>query len=67
MIHKALIEARSRGVAILLISNELDEILSLSDRIAVVYSGRIAGIGDPASFTVEEIGLMMAGAGKEVV
>lgn len=67
MIHKALIEARSRGVAILLISNELDEILSLSDRIAVVYSGRIAGIGDPASFTIEEIGLMMAGAGKEVV
>lgn len=60
-IHKALIELRDTGVAILLISMELDEIMSLSDRIAVMYNGQIMGEVDPQQVTVEEIGLMMAG------
>ena len=51
MIHKALIEASLAGAILLSLTKA--RILSLSDRIAVVYSGRIAGIGDPASFTVE--------------
>ncbi|MGJ8454380.1 ABC transporter ATP-binding protein [Pseudothermotoga sp. U03pept] len=60
-IHKTLIELRDSGVAILLVSMELDEIMSLSDRIAVMYSGQIMGEVNPQEVTVEEIGLMMAG------
>jgi simple sugar transport system ATP-binding protein len=60
-IHKALVELRDTGVAILLISMELDEIMSLSDRIAVMYAGQIMGEVRPEEVTIEEIGLMMAG------
>ncbi|HEY8541488.1 MAG TPA: ABC transporter ATP-binding protein, partial [Pseudothermotoga sp.] len=60
-IHKALIELRDTGVAVLLISMELDEIMSLSDRVAVMYNGEIMGEVDPQQVTIEEIGLMMAG------
>ncbi len=57
----ALLAQRARGVAILLISTELEEILALSDRIAVIYEGRIIGEvpGDRAN--TQKIGLMMAG------
>ena len=61
-IHHVLIEQRSAGVAILLISEDLDEILALSDRIAVIYEGKIVGILDRADADVETLGLMMAGA-----
>ncbi|WP_426449773.1 ABC transporter ATP-binding protein [Paenibacillus sp. S-38] len=61
-IHKRLLEQRSRGKAVLLISLELDEILQLSDRIAVIYEGRIVGVVDPASTSDRELGLMMAGS-----
>lgn len=61
-IHKRLIEQRDKGKAVLLVSFELDEILSVSDRIAVIYEGRIAGIVDPKSTSEQELGLMMAGA-----
>lgn len=60
-IHKVLIEQRSAGVAILLISEDLDEILALSDRIAVMYEGRIVGIVERDKADVETLGLMMAG------
>lgn len=60
-IYKSLIERSQQKVAILLISNELEEILSLSDRIAVIFRGEIMGIGKPDDFTKEEVGLMMAG------
>ena len=56
-----LIEERDRGSAVLLISEDLDEVLNLSDRIAVISDGAIAGIVDPRSTTPEEIGLLMAG------
>ena len=56
-----LLRARSEGKAILLISAELDELLNLADRIAVMYEGRIMGIVDADTASVEEIGLMMAG------
>jgi len=61
-IHQRLIEQRDIGVAVLLISTELDEILTLSDRIAVMYEGKIVGIVDADDANVREIGLMMAGA-----
>lgn len=60
-IHKRLLEQRQLGTAILLISEDLDEIRALSDRIAVMYEGRIMGILERSKATVEQIGLMMAG------
>ncbi len=63
-VHRKLIEQRDAGVAILLISTELDEILSLSDRIAVIYEGRIVGQMDANQADVNQIGLLMAGQGQ---
>jgi simple sugar transport system ATP-binding protein len=60
-IHKRLIEQRNQGTAILLISEDLDEVLALADRIAVMYEGEIVGIVEPNT-PVDELGLMMAGA-----
>ncbi len=60
-IHKKLIELRDSGAAILLVSAELDEILSLSDRVIVMYEGRVVGQVDPRSVGEAEIGLMMTG------
>jgi simple sugar transport system ATP-binding protein len=59
--HK-LLEQRDRGAAVLLLSEDLDEILSLSDRIAVIYEGRIVGIIPAQEVTREELGLMMSGS-----
>jgi len=60
-----LLEQRQKGTAILLISEDLDEIRALSDRIAVIYEGSIIGIVDRNQATVEQIGLMMAGISME--
>jgi len=60
-IHRRLLEQRAAGTAIVLISEDLDEIRTLSDRIAVMYEGRIIGIVERNQATVEQIGLMMAG------
>jgi len=54
-------QERSEGVAILLISEDLDEIFALSDRIAVLYEGNIVGVMERDEADVETIGLMMAG------
>ncbi len=64
-IHQQLIELRDAGKAILLVSVELDEILSLSDRIAVMFDGRIMGERLPSETDVRELGLMMAGITDE--
>ena len=60
-IHRKLVELRDAGAAILLISAELEEVLSLSDRVLVMYQGRIVGEVDPQKVEQEEIGLMMMG------
>lgn len=60
-IHKEIIAMRDRGIAVLLISAELDEILSLSDRIAVMYRGQIVATVDRKDATREQLGLWMAG------
>ncbi len=60
-IHKRIIELRDKGVSVLLISMELEEIFSLSDRIAVIYEGSIMGVVKPNEVTFEDVGLMMAG------
>ncbi|MFC4306247.1 ABC transporter ATP-binding protein [Cohnella boryungensis] len=58
-IHKRLVEQRNMGKAVLLVSYELDEILQLSDRIAVMYEGRIVGEVKPSETNDQELGLMM--------
>jgi general nucleoside transport system ATP-binding protein len=60
-VHRQIVVERDRGVAVLLISSELDEILALADRVAVMYRGAIVGIVPPSAGR-EQIGLMMAGA-----
>lgn len=60
-IHSQLLQQRAEGLATLLISEDLDEIQNLSDRIAVMFNGEIMGIVDNRQTTVEELGLMMAG------
>jgi simple sugar transport system ATP-binding protein len=60
-IHGRILEKRDEGTAVLLVSPELDEIMQLSDRIAVMYRGKITAIIDAAETTKEEIGLLMAG------
>jgi simple sugar transport system ATP-binding protein len=64
-IHGQLIEQREAGTAILLISEDLDEILLLADRIAVMYEGRIMDVLDRAAATPEKLGLLMAGVTPE--
>ena len=63
-IHKQIVADRDRGAGVLLVSYELDEVMNLSDRILVMFEGRIVGEFDPKKTNVEELGLYMAGAGK---
>ncbi len=60
-VHEYLRAAAGRGVGVLLISEDLDEILALADRVAVMYEGELVGERDAATATVEELGLLMAG------
>jgi ABC-type uncharacterized transport system ATPase subunit len=64
-IHKQIVALRDQGKAILLVSVELDEIMSLSDRIAVMFDGRIMGERLPEKTNVKELGLLMAGVAGE--
>jgi simple sugar transport system ATP-binding protein len=64
-IHRQVIAKRDAGTAILLVSAELDEILELSDRVAVMYGGRIVGLRDGRTADKNEVGLLMATGGRE--
>jgi simple sugar transport system ATP-binding protein len=64
-IHKRLIAERDEGKAVLLVSFELDEILNLSDRIAVIHDGQIQGIVTPETTNKQELGILMAGGSIE--
>jgi simple sugar transport system ATP-binding protein len=64
-VRNQLLEQRARGAAVLLLSEDLDEILALADRIAVMYEGEIVGILAARDADVERLGLMMSGAVKE--
>jgi ABC-type uncharacterized transport system ATPase subunit len=61
-IHQQLVRRRDEGMAVLLVSSELDEILSLSDRVAVMYRGRLVAVLEGDQIESERIGLLMAGA-----
>lgn len=64
-VHKKLIEARDQGAAVLIVSLELDEVMDISDRILVMFEGKIVKETSPNKITMEEIGLYMAGSNKE--
>ncbi len=64
-IHKQIVELRDQGKAILLISVELEEIMSLADRIAVMFDGHIMGERDPAKTNEKDLGLLMAGVNEQ--
>ena len=66
-IHKQIVAQRDAGKAVLLVSLELDEVMTVADRILVMYEGEIVGQLDPKTTTVMELGLYMAGAKKEDV
>lgn len=65
-VHSKIIEERDNGKAVLLVSLELDEVMNLSDRILVMYEGEIVGELNPKDITVQELGLYMAGAKRNV-
>lgn len=64
-IHRQIVAEREAGKAVLLVSLELDEVMSVSDRILVMYEGEIVGELDPKKTNVQELGLYMAGAKRE--
>ncbi len=61
-IHRQLVEERDAGKAVLLVSYELEEVMTVPDRLLVMYEGKIVGELDPKQITVEELGLYMAGS-----
>lgn len=65
-IHHEIVEMRDLGVAVLLVSAELDEIMALSDRIAVIYRGQIVDTVEAGIVTREDLGLLMCGYKVEV-
>jgi simple sugar transport system ATP-binding protein len=66
-VHKKLVELRDEGKAVLLVSLELDEVMALSDRIAVMYGGKIVGVIDAKDASEKKLGIMMAGGNSENV
>ena len=64
-IHHSILSEKREGKAVILVSTELSEIFALSDRIAIMYQGRIMGIYRNGELTTEEIGLLMAGVDYE--
>lgn len=63
-IHNRIVEERDKGVAVLVVSSELDEVMALSDRVLVMYRGKIAGEFDPEKDSTTEIGLAMLGGAQ---
>jgi len=64
-IHRRIVEKRDAGTAVLIVSTELDEVVALGDRIAVMYQGRIVGILSQAEASFERLGMLMGGAHPE--
>jgi simple sugar transport system ATP-binding protein len=61
-VHRQLVARRDQGMAVLLVSSELDEVLSLADRVAVMYRGHVVAVLEGEEIERERIGLLMAGA-----
>jgi simple sugar transport system ATP-binding protein len=65
-IHSQIVEQRDMGAAVLIVSSELDEVMALSDRVLVMFQGRVVAEFDPSSSTKAEVGLAMLGSGAAV-
>ena len=65
-VHRKIVEIRDQGVAVLLVSSELDEVVALGDRVAVMYEGQVVGVVPPTT-SREQLGLMMAGSVEEPI
>ena len=61
-IHRRMVEQRDAGAAVLIVSTELDEVLAVGDRVAVMLGGRIVGILEGSDATNENVGMLMGGA-----
>lgn len=66
-VREQLLEERKNGAAVLLVSEDLDELLALSDRLAVICKGELMGIIGPSAVTLETIGLMMARNARGII
>ena len=64
-VHRQLLEMRRDGAAILLFSEDLDEILQLADRVAVIYEGKIMGVVPASEADINQLGLLMSGVKSE--
>ena len=64
-VHRALVDQRDKGRAVFLISLDLDEVLNVADRIAVIYEGKVVGVVSPEETDEHELGLMMAGGARQ--
>ncbi len=64
-VHRALVDQRDKGRAVFLISLDLDEVLNVADRIAVIYEGKVVGVVRPEETDEHELGLMMAGGARQ--
>jgi ABC-type uncharacterized transport system ATPase subunit len=64
-IHARIVEERDNGAAVLIVSSELDEVMALSDRLLVMFDGKIVAELDPTTVTNAEVGLYMLGSGTE--
>ena len=60
-VHREIVRVRDEGHAVLIVSSELDEVMALGDRVAVMFQGRITGVVDPST-SREDVGLLMAGS-----
>ena len=63
-VHQVLLEQRRNGVAVLLISEDLEEIFKLSDRVAVLFKGKITGVVERKDFSYDEVGYLMVGSDR---
>ena len=64
-VQQRLLKERERGAAIVYISTELEEVMAISDRVAVMYRGEFVGVLDANTATVEKVGLLMGGGGRD--
>ena len=65
-VQRRLLDARAKGAAILLISEDLDELMSLTDRLAVIQAGRLSDVRPTLDWTIREIGLLMSSSGQDI-
>jgi simple sugar transport system ATP-binding protein len=64
-VHQLLLDAATEGVGVLLVSEDLDEVLALADRVVVMYEGSVTGVVDASDATIASLGVLMGGGSSE--